>query len=596
MCYLKKYSLFIYLILFVFNNSHAQFIENFEDGELVSNPRWEGTLEQYEINNNKQLILKGSSADSFGVAYISTANQLTNNVSFEFYIKLGFQPSAANYVQIYLMSKNNDLTKPESAYLLRIAQGSNLSFEKQSGDNFTVLNNMSLPGTGNGIDYKIKVEKYENCKWIFYYKSVQDSNYVVLGTTTEETDFTENNYFGILGKYTPATKSRFIFDDFSVMQKTLLTDTLKIKSIEAKPNELTLNLKNKILYDVFNQTDRFLINNSASFKAITQINDTTLLLIPKKNLEKNIFYTLKIKSHSFCELGSANDDSLLFALTDKPKKGEIVINEVMFYTDKGEFIELYNNSQNIFQLRDIVLKIKDPIYRFDLENSTFYDVDYYIQPNDYFVLCNDKVQLKTNYKNVNSDKTIETVMYPLDDYTGIIEIENTDNKSIDLFKYDSKLHSSLITNTKNISLERINADVSTNDPYNWFSANPIDGNATPTQKNSRDRKMNDDRIKIEPQVFSPNQDGLDDLLTISYWFDEPASYANLVVYSSEGRVVKRLLTNSTLQKNGFVHWDGGDENGNKANVGIYFLIFEVALPSGKKILFKEKCVIATNLN
>jgi flagellar hook assembly protein FlgD len=85
-------------------------------------------------------------------------------------------------------------------------------------------------------------------------------------------------------------------------------------------------------------------------------------------------------------------------------------------------------------------------------------------------------------------------------------------------------------------------------------------------------------------------------LTLTYKFDEPASVANLHIYNAEGRIVKTILKDEILQEKGFFIWDGTDSNGNKASVGIYFIILDVVETNGRKTIFKEKCVLATPLN
>jgi hypothetical protein len=297
-----------------------------------------------------------------------------------------------------------------------------------------------------------------------------------------------------------------------------------------------------------------------------------------------------------CSNDEKLNDSLLFAFTDVPQKQDIVINEVMFNTSKAEYIEFYNNTNKLFQLRDLLFAKASTITQTETDEINFSNENYFILPNDYFVFTRSKEDLSNNFTTANTEKLIETDLPTLDDEEDIVILKNIENKDVDRFKYNTSLHSSLLDNTKDVSLERINASTKTQDKNNWYSASKMVGYATPTQKNSAELNLNLDNIKVEPEVFSPDQDGYNDILTLTYKFDEPASVANLHIYNAEGRIVKTILKDEILQEKGFFIWDGTDSNGNKASVGIYFIILDVVETNGRKTIFKEKCVLATPLN
>ncbi len=587
----------IIFFAFITFGVQAQFIEQFTDGGFNANPNWNGTENDFIVNTEKKLTLNVANDD--GVAYLSTENKLKENLSFSFYLKLDFKPSINDFVRIYLMSFVEDLTQEKEAYLLQINENNSLQFVKQDGSRFTVLKSMLDGKIIDGIETNIKVEKIGTCKWIFSYKSKEDIDYIKIDSLIEMSEL-DNNYFGFLFNYSALSKANFYIDDVFVEgidRPTQTSDTLKIKKIVATENAINLELKNKIKdNEVVNQTNRFLIDGIENIASIDVINATTLRLTPSTPLEKNKIYQLNIKHIELCSNDEKLNDSLLFAFTDVPQKQDIVINEVMFNTSKAEYIEFYNNTNKLFQLRDLLFAKASTITQTETDEINFSNENYFILPNDYFVFTRSKEDLSNNFTTANTEKLIETDLPTLDDEEDIVILKNIENKDVDRFKYNTSLHSSLLDNTKDVSLERINASTKTQDKNNWYSASKMVGYATPTQKNSAELNLNLDNIKVEPEVFSPDQDGYNDILTLTYKFDEPASVANLHIYNAEGRIVKTILKDEILQEKGFFIWDGTDSNGNKASVGIYFIILDVVETNGRKTIFKEKCVLATPLN
>ena len=93
---------------------------------------------------------------------------------------------------------------------------------------------------------------------------------------------------------------------------------------------------------------------------------------------------------------------------------------------------------------------------------------------------------------------------------------------IDEFWYDEEMHFPLLRVVEGVSLERINHDRQTQDASNWHSASENCGFGTPSYENSQyvnDQQMMSDRIRVEPEVFSPDNDGYNDVVRLFYQFD-----------------------------------------------------------------------------
>jgi hypothetical protein len=165
---------------------------------------------------------------------------------------------------------------------------------------------------------------------------------------------------------------------------------------------------------------------------------------------------------------------------------------------------------------------------------------------------------------------------------------------IDAFDYTEDLHSNLLNDVDGVSLERVSVEAPTGINANWQSASSASGFATPGKPNSQARQAGEavTTIIIEPKVFIPGTPN--SFTTISYKDDQAGSFASVIVYDVEGRVVKQVAQNELLSANGFFTWDGTNENGNKARTGIYVVYFELYNASGEIEIIKETVVVGAS--
>ena len=183
----------------------------------------------------------------------------------------------------------------------------------------------------------------------------------------------------------------------------------------------------------------------------------------------------------------------------------------------------------------------------------------------------------------------------MSDEEGNISIILNDSVLIDEFYYTNDMHFALLDEEDGVSLERINFDNPTQDPNNWHSASEQVGFATPGYENSQFKEnadMQNENISIEPKIFSPDNDGLDDYASIYYKFDEPGNVANVTVFDGKGRLVKKLSQNSLLGTEGIITWDGLNENKLKSQIGIYIIYFEVFNLNGNVEFYKKTVVLS----
>jgi hypothetical protein len=164
---------------------------------------------------------------------------------------------------------------------------------------------------------------------------------------------------------------------------------------------------------------------------------------------------------------------------------------------------------------------------------------------------------------------------------------------IDEVAYSSQWHFGLISNAEGVSLERINPAGPSGSSHNWHSAATMAGWGTPGYQNSQlGNAATAGSFAISPGVFSPDNDGRDDIATILYSGFPTGYVGNVTVFNAAGVSVRQLVRNALLAHDGFWTWDGLGEGGERLSSGIYVVFAEFFNLDGKRERFKRAVVLA----
>ena len=178
-----------------------------------------------------------------------------------------------------------------------------------------------------------------------------------------------------------------------------------------------------------------------------------------------------------------------------------------------------------------------------------------------------------------------------------VYVLNPDSLMLDAFSYDKDMHFELINDAEGVSLERIDQNAETNNAFNWHSAAEAVGWGTPGIENSQNYSSISSGMffSVETPVFSPDNDGYEDVGVFSFTMENAGYVANLYIYDHHGRIVKQLLKNELLGAEGTVSWDGVINNGEKGRAGIYIVYFEVFDLQGNVSAEKKTITLTTRL-
>jgi hypothetical protein len=344
----------------------------------------------------------------------------------------------------------------------------------------------------------------------------------------------------------------------------------------------------------------YTIDQGLSVSAIQLIDTKNVHLHFSSKMGVQVKYTLTVTGAYDC-LGNTigNDNTATFALPEQGSLGDVVINEVLFnpFTGSDDFVEIYNNSTKFINLQNWSLANleSDSIANY----KTLTDQPKLIFPGEFVVLTKNAEGVETDY--FKAVRTAFLQLESLPTYSndeGEVYLINNLNRVVDAFHYQEDLHFELLKSKKGVSLERIDYDRPSSDPTNWHSAAEAVGFATPGFENSQYFKANNGggEIVVSPETFSPDNDGWDDVVTISYHFSSEGFVANVLIYDAKGRLVKRLIQNELLGRLGAFSWDGINDANEIVPIGIYIIFVHVFDVDGKVKSVKKTVVLAGRFN
>ena len=322
-------------------------------------------------------------------------------------------------------------------------------------------------------------------------------------------------------------------------------------------------------------------------------------------IQNGIIYELKAEGDLSDCAGNEFDETstVRFGLPENPAEVDLVINEVLYnpgdeYVKGVDFVEIYNRSSKIIDISEMLLATADE-FTGEIDNpKSISESGYLLFPAEYLVLTTDPDVVKIQYHTENPWGFLKMESMPsYSNAEGVVVLATKGLAIIDRFAYNDEMQYALLNSTDGVSLERINFDRPADDPTNWHSAAEDVGFATPAYQNSQFSITGeiDDPVKIGPEVFSPDNDGFEDVLNISYAFEEPGYTCNINIYDARGRLIRNLISNVLLGSAGTFSWNGLTDMDEKASIGIYIVFVEIFDLNGNVKKYKRTAVLGTKL-
>jgi hypothetical protein len=296
----------------------------------------------------------------------------------------------------------------------------------------------------------------------------------------------------------------------------------------------------------------------------------------------------------------AGNSAADFAIPQTPSTFDLIINEILFdpVSGKSEFIELYNRSSKVLDLSDFTIALADLNTGEIVKMVPLNKNPFLIFPAGYVVITREAKSLPDNGYLHYSPVFVElSDLFTLPDEEGIIVLSDHALHTMDEFRYHQSMHAGLFDRKEGISLERIDCDLPTNMPENWQSAATSAGYSTPGRQNSQavHQEHTGEEIILQPETFSPDQDGIDDYMTLHLQFREPGWMATIIIFDRHGNKIRNLSSKCLLGTEEYFTWDGFTDDQGMAGIGIYVVYVEIFRQTGEIKNFRKVITLARRL-
>jgi hypothetical protein len=274
--------------------------------------------------------------------------------------------------------------------------------------------------------------------------------------------------------------------------------------------------------------------------------------------------------------------------------GSVVINEIMYDPEEGkpEYLEIYLPGKKFYDLRDLSIHFVEEGGEAD-HPVALSSCSRLILPGQYLVLAKCVAHLADAYGLELSGRWVEVEELPaLRNSSGTIYLTDRAGNVVDMVVYSDAMHLELLDDPTGISLERVSWHRSAIDPDNWHSAASLDGYATPGRRNSQSPGESDPRglLTVEPEVFSPDMDGYDDLLEIVIRTGGQDWVVGLWITDLHGNQIRVLANNHSTGPLITYTWDGEGENGSMQPMGFYVVHVRAYQPVTGEQWIRRKAV------
>ncbi len=287
----------------------------------------------------------------------------------------------------------------------------------------------------------------------------------------------------------------------------------------------------------------------------------------------------------------AANDTALFHLSAAVAPHAVVINEIMYdpLPGRAEYVELFNRSGETVNLRGWRLTDRED----DSSGGKLGTGDILLNSGGY-LLCSPDTTMTSDYPGIPEGVRVIGGLrgFTLNNTGDRIILFDEIGETIDRVDYVPEWHTPALDVAQGRSLERIESLTPGTGTWNWGTSAGSSG-GTPGSRNSltMERVVRDERLSCTPNPFSPDGDGFEDVTVIGYRLGSTPVIARVRIYDSEGRPVRTLTGSEYVTGTGSFVWNGYDDRGRKAPIGIYIILLDAVDASGTEAISAKGVVV-----
>ena len=587
------------IIPFLYVSLQAQLIDNFSDGDFFNNPTWQGDTNHFIINSNNQLQLNAPSVTDTSFLVVETGIlDFTNIITWEFYVKLDLSPSNSNNFRYYLTSNNANLRGNVDGYFIRVGENGStdkIKLYRQDGTSTTLLMTGLNGAYGVNPEFRVRVNRDINGNWEVLSDSIGGTSYVYEGGATDNTH-QFSTFSGVWCKRTTSNTDNFYFDDIEINGNVINDNNPPqvYNSFVKGANTIEIQYDEPVTSSA-EQINNYNLNfNNGNPLLVTVISSGYELLFNNAFISND---TLVLDINNIQDLsGNVLDTTIEIIVPDTASAGDILFNELLFdpYAGGSDYVEFFNTSNSNIDLYHYFIADYDAS---DGEIGNYKQISehHVISPSDVVCFTEDEYSTISDFITHGVTKIVQMDLPSFPNDSATIYLLTPDSNLVDKFSYSEDMHYELINDTEGISLEKIISNENSGDFSNWTSAAESVGWGTPGVENSQrfNQLISTNQFEVQTAVFSPDNDGFEDVAVFSYQLMDSDMVGNASIYDKTGRLIKRVLINKLLGIEGQFTWDGTNFNNQKAGIGIYLIHFEAFGENGNIITHKKSITLKT---
>jgi hypothetical protein len=480
---LKTITVFLALQgMFLTQQALGQMSDDFSDGDFISNPIWSGTSSAFIINSSHQLQVSNTIA---ATSYLSTPLLIsfTGNIEWEFYIKQSFSGSGGNFSRIYLASDQQNLTMPLNGYYLQFGEaGSNdaITLFRQSGTTSTLVCRAPNGGITAAFSMRVKVSRSSTGLWEIFMDNMEGAGFVSQAQGTDNVH-ASSSYFGLRSTYTLSNATKFFYDDFAITIHPApdVTSPTLLSVFPVSSTVIEVEFSENVEAGLAEDESNYSIEGISPAMAILQSNQHTVSLTFIQPFTNGLTVTLSLKSIQDLagnKMAVTNEDFMFFQSVNAINK-DIVITEILadpsppLNLPESEFIELYNRSDNPFDLKDWTLTDGSSAAKLS---------SLILLPHEYLILCS----ATRSGQFTLFGRTLGVTAFPSLNNTGeALVLKDPTGLTIDSVNYSDTWYKDNEMKDGGWSLELIDPENTCADSENWIVSEDEHG-GTPGKQNS----------------------------------------------------------------------------------------------------------------
>jgi len=288
--------------------------------------------------------------------------------------------------------------------------------------------------------------------------------------------------------------------------------------------------------------------------------------------------------------------SFMFGLPEPVSKSDVVFNELLFNPLPGDadFIEFCNVSDKIIDASELSVASKNFPDKSVSSLSKVSEISRCILPGSYYAITTDRSAIISRYFSSCKENIFNVPRLPsMPDDKGYLLLYNKQLELIDETGYSEQQQFPLLSGREGIALEKIMPEAISSSPDNWHSASETSGWGTPGARNSIYSEIipSNDIITLSASKITPDNDGNDDILVISFRFPSEDNVVSVMIFDEAGNLIRRLAVNYFIGSEGILTWDGTSGDGSPVRTGIYVLYIMAFDDRGNTRMWKKACSV-----